>query len=238
MLTKTLAKKIFNDISVAVGKTISFGNEPNMVTGVIEDVPVNSHFTFSALRAMPANLGDNWNNGYLYTYILLKNKDDIKKLEAKMPAFVDKYIKPAMGTKVSYQAELQPVTSIHLNSNLDYEIGANGRMSYIYIFSLVAALILIIASINYMNLSTARSSLRIKEIGIRKVSGSGRGQLIIMFLAESVLITLIASVLATGILNLSMPLFQHFIGKEIDMWRFGVWQTLLMLTGFSVFAAA
>ena len=236
VLTKTLAKKIFGDVSVAVGKTINFGNEPSLVTGVIEDVPVNSHFTFSALRAMPADIGNNWNNGYLYTYILLKNKGDIKKLEAKMPAFVDKYIKPAMGTKVSYQAELQPVTSIHLHSNLDYEMGANGKMSYIYIFSLVAALILIIASINYMNLSTARSSLRIKEIGIRKVSGSGRGQLVLMFLAESVLITMIASVLATGILNLAMPLFQHFVGKEIDMWRFGIWQTLLWLTGFSIFA--
>ncbi|MES1226602.1 MAG: ABC transporter permease, partial [Bacteroidota bacterium] len=235
VLTKTLAKKIFGDISVAVGKSINFGNEPSLVTGIIEDVPLNSHFSFSALRAMPAGLSDNWNNGYLYTYILLKNKGDIKKLEAKMPAFVDKYIKPAMG-KVSYQAELQPITSIHLNSNLDYEMGANGRMSYIYIFSLVAALILIIASINYMNLSTARSSLRIKEIGIRKVSGSGRGQLVLMFLAESVLITMIASVFATGILNLAMPLFQHFVGKEIDMWRFGAWQTILLLTGFSLFA--
>ncbi|MCW3118442.1 MAG: transporter permease, partial [Chitinophagaceae bacterium] len=98
------------------------------------------------------------------------------------------------------------------------------------------ALILIIASINYINLSTARSSLRIKEIGVLKVTGSGRGQLVLMFLTESVLITLIASVIAIGILNLAMPLFQHFIGKEIDMWRFGGWQTLLLLTGFSIFA--
>ncbi|MEP6749928.1 MAG: FtsX-like permease family protein, partial [Bacteroidota bacterium] len=132
--------------------------------------------------------------------------------------------------------EMQPLTSIHLHSNLSFEMGANGNISYVTIFSLVAALILIIASINYTNLSTARSSLRVKEIGVRKVNGSGRGQLVLMFLAESVLITFIASAIAILLVNLLLPSFQHFIGKELTIWHFGIWKTIFFLAGFSLLA--
>ncbi len=238
VLTKTLATKIFGDASLALNKTLVLGtNYTNMVTGVIEDVPANSHFTFSALRSMPPEMtAASWQNASLYTYILLKENASVKNFTAKLPAFYNKYIKSSMGDDVAYRMELQPVQSIHLHSNLGYEMGTNGNISYVTIFSLVAILILIIASINYMNLSTARSSLRVKEIGVRKVNGSRRWQLVVMFLAESVLITSLASVLAIGIVNLLLPWFQQFVGKELSLWQFGGWQTVALLAAFSLLA--
>ncbi|MEO5594914.1 MAG: ABC transporter permease [Chitinophagaceae bacterium] len=235
VLTNTLAKKIFGDASLALNKTISFGNYGNLVTGVIDDVPVNSHFTFSALRSMPEDIGNSWAYSSLYTYILLKEKTRVESLDAKLPSFFTKYLKASVGD-AKYKMEMQPLTSIHLHSNLSYEMGTNGNISYVTIFSLVAALILIIASINYTNLSTARSSLRVKEIGVRKVNGSRRGQLVMMFLAESILITAIASALAILLLNLSLPWFQHFIGKELAIWHFGFGKTILFLVCFSLLA--
>jgi len=236
VITKTLAKKIFGDVATALDKTIILGNNDGcLVTGVIDDVPLNSHFTFSALRSMPADMGGSWGNSSLYTYVLLKEKAGIEKLKAKQSSFFNKYLKADVGN-AKYTMEFQPLTSIHLHSNLSFEIGPNGNIGYVTIFSLVAALILIIASINYMNLSTARSSLRVKEIGVRKVNGSRRGQLVLMFLSESVLITFIASALAILLLNLLLPWFQHFIGKELTIWHFGVWPTIFFLVGFSLLA--
>lgn len=236
VLTRTLAQKIFGDPGVALNKIISFGNDNSTrITGVIEDVPVNAHFSFSALRSMPAENNPSWGNSSLYTYIMLKEKANVHQLENKLSSFFDKYLKAFTG-EVDYKMELQPLTAIHLHSNLDYEMSPNGNFSYITIFSIVAILILVIASINYMNLSTARSSLRVKEIGVRKVSGSGRGQLILMFLSESVLITFIAAVIAIGLLNLLLPLFQQFVGKELAIWHFGVWQTIAFIAGFSLLA--
>ena len=230
VISKTLAEKIFGDASVAMGKTISFGKQSgNLVTGVIDDVPVNSHFTFSAIRHMPPTSED-WGSVDLYTYILLNNETDIRKVEAKIPGFFNRYLKVAMDG-VKYKMELQPLTAIHLHSNLDYEMQPNGSMRYILIFSFVALLILIIASINYMNLSTARSALRVKEIGVRKVNGSSRGQLIAMFLAESVLLTFFAAILAAVLVQISQPLLQQFTGKDTETWQLGMWQTLSVCGG-------
>jgi len=236
VLTKTLAKKIFGDASIALNKTVSLGNNfTNMVTGVVEDAPENSHFRFSGLRSLSPDPGSSWNNSSMYTYVLLKENASIKSLTGKLSSFFNKYMKASMG-EVNYHIEMQPLQSIHLHSNLGYEMSPNGNVNYITIFSLVAMLILIIASINYMNLSTARSSLRVKEIGVRKVNGSRRWQLVVMFLSESVLITLIASALAIGIINLLLPWFQQFVGKELSIWQFGGWQTVAALTAFSLLA--
>jgi len=236
VITKTLAEKLFGDASAALNKTILLGNNfGNIVTGVIDDVPANSHFRFSALRSMPNNISESWEYSNLYTYVLLKEKTGVEKLTTKFPLFFEKYLKASVGD-AKYKLEMQPLTAIHLHSNLGYEMGANGNIRYIRIFSLVAILILIIASINYMNLSTARSSLRVKEIGVRKVNGSNKTQLVMMFLSESVLITGIASLLAICILNFLLPWFQHFVGKELTIWQFGGWQTILFLIGFSILA--
>ncbi|MFT3705378.1 MAG: ABC transporter permease [Agriterribacter sp.] len=237
VITKTMAQKIFGDASTAINKTILFGNESNIVTGVIDDVPASSHFTFSAIRRMPPNNNANWGDSYLYTYLLLNKDADIEKLNAKLPSFYNKYLKATMeklAGKINYQLELQPLTSIHLHSNLEYEIGPNGSMRYVLVFSLVAALILIIASINYMNLSTARSSLRVKEIGVRKVNGSGRWQLAAMFLVESILITFIASLIAILLVKLVMPFFLQFIGKDAGIWQPGTWQTIALCAAFAL----
>ncbi len=234
VLTKTLATKIFGDASLALNKTISFENNyPNLVTGVIDDVPANSHFTFSALRSLPQNYTEDWNNFHLYTYILLKKDADIKKMQAGLPQFFNKYLKATM-PNMDYRMELQPLTSIHLHSNLSFEMSANSSMVYIYTFSIVAVLILLIAAINYMNLSTARSSIRMKEIGVRKVTGSSKLQLVWMFLSESVLLTFIASIAAVLLISLILPWFKQLTGKELSIWRFGVWDTMLLLALFSL----
>lgn len=240
VITKTLATKIFGDPSSAINKIISFGNnENNLVTGVIEDVPVNAHFTFSAIRRMPETDNSQWGNSYLYTYILLNKGASIEKLNAKLPSFYNTYLKTAMekgAGKVDYHLELQQLTAIHLNSNLGYEIAPNGSLRYVLVFSLVAILILIIASINYMNLSTARSSLRVKEIGIRKVNGSSRYQLALLFLSESVFITFIAALIALFLVKLSMPWFLHFIGKDAGIWQPNIWQTTALCFAFALIA--
>ena len=128
VLTQTLAKKIFGDAAIALNKVISFGNNYTArVTGVIEDVPANAHFSFSALRSMPGDMGSSWENSSLHTYIMLKDKKSIAQLNAKLPSFFAKYLKAAVG-EANYKMELQPLTSIHLHSNLDYEMASNGNI--------------------------------------------------------------------------------------------------------------
>ncbi|HZY79380.1 MAG TPA: ABC transporter permease [Cyclobacteriaceae bacterium] len=235
VITRSLAQVVFGDPSVALNKALEFGTESYLVTGVIENVPSNSHFTFSGVRIMPEMMEGTWMNSGLYTYILLREGTDIRSLEAKMPAFFERNMKASM-LPMEYRAEFQPLTSIHLYSSLDFELGANGSITYVYVFSAIAALILLIASINYMNLSTARSSLRIRETGLRKVVGSRRGQLILLFLTESVFITMIASVLSIFVMTLAMPLFETFTGAAIDIWKFGIANTIGVLVLFSVVA--
>ncbi len=235
VLTKSLARKIFGAESNAPGKIISFGNDKaTRVTGVIDDVPENAHFTFSALRSMPPTGGD-WKNAYLYTYLLLRENAAVAALEKDLPAFYRKYGLGETGEE-TYNVELQPLTDIHLHSHLAYEMSDNGNITYIRIFSLVALLILLIASINYMNLSTARSSLRIKEVAVRKVNGSGRVQLVLLFLTESVVVTLMAAGLAMVMVQLGMEWFRHFTGKPISLWQLGTRRTLGGLIIFSLLA--
>lgn len=235
VLTKTLAETVFGDASTAINKPLEFGNDSYVVTGVIEDVPSNSHFTFKAVRVMPENLEGAWVNSRLYTYILLRESTDVRSLEAKMPGFFERNMKASL-QPMEYHAELQPLTSIHLHSALEFEIGTNGNITYVYVFSAVAALILLIASINYMNLSTARSSLRIRETGLRKVVGSRRTQLMSLFLVESIFTTAIASVLSVFIMTMAMPLFETLTGSQIDIWKFGVFNTIAVLMLFSIVA--
>jgi putative ABC transport system permease protein len=235
VLTKTLAEKLFGQAEDALDKTVVFENNdgPSRVTGVMEDGPANSHLSFSALRAMPPITGDNWLNSYLYTYVLLRKDASVNQLESRLPGFFDRYLKTPMGKGARYKMTLQPVTSIHLHSDLGYEISRNGDVRYIWLFSVVALLVLGIAIINYINLSTARSSMRMKEIGVRKVIGSGRKQLIGLFLSESVLFTLIAALVAVSLMGLLMPAFNELAGKELSIWQFGKTRTMLALGLFS-----
>jgi putative ABC transport system permease protein len=232
VITRSLATRIFGDASSALGKTLQAGNGNVVITGVIEDVPTNSHFSFSGLQPLPDKLEGQWNNAYLYTYIMVRNSEDIASIRGKMPDFFDRNMRPTM-PQMTYQAELQPLTSIHLNSNLDFELGANGQMSYLVILGAIATLILVIASINYMNLSTARASLRLRETGMRKSMGSARQELIALFLSESVLTTIVASIIAIVLMTFLVPLIESFIPITVNIWQFGIGTTIAVLIGFS-----
>jgi putative ABC transport system permease protein len=236
VLTKTLAEKIFGDASSAMNKTISFdfeGNLQNVVTGVIDDVPANSTFKFSALRSFNADYSGKWGAAGIFTFVLLKNPDDYKKINAGSDAFFNKYLK-TLFAGVKYKMELQPLTSIHLHSTLDYEMGNSGSIAYVYVFSIVGLMILAIAAINYVNLTTARSSVRIKEIGIRKVIGSGRKQLLYMFFSESILLAVLATILGMILIQAVLPYFNQLSGKLLNVWYFGVGKSLFIFAAFAI----
>jgi putative ABC transport system permease protein len=233
VLTRTLAVKLFGHAEDALNKSVTIGNGvPVQVTGVTEDQPDNSHLHFSALLSLPPPPTDNIQNSYLYTYILLRENADVHRLEARLPQFVDRHLKTTLG-KGEYRMDLQPVTSIHLHSALDYEISRNGDIHYIWLFSAVALLVLGIAVINYINLATARSSIRMKEIGVRKVIGSGRLQLMAMFLTESTVFALLAATIAAFLVYTLLPAFNQLAGKSLRIDAYGIFPTLSLLTGLA-----
>jgi putative ABC transport system permease protein len=235
VLTKALATKLFGDPGNALNKSVLFdGNFPNKVTAVIDEVPGNSHFSFTALRALDKNYTAGWGDAELYTYILLKESSDHAVLESQSASFNKKYLQSDQGT-LNFQLELQPLTSIHLQSQLSYEMGNNGDIKYIYVFSLVGLLILIIAIINYVNLTTARSSSRVREIGVRKVIGSGRTSLMYMFMCESILLTAVASAVAACLVFVLMPYFNQISGKLLNFEEIGIFKSILTVIIFAVF---
>ncbi|MBO0930850.1 ABC transporter permease [Fibrella aquatilis] len=239
VLTNDLATRLFGSATNALGKTVLFENNfPNLVTGVIDDVPANSHLTFSAIRSLKADYTSGWQDFTLYTYLLLKADrsgaaPDPAKLSAKFPAFYKRYVKPEMGD-VKYTITLQPLTSIHLHSNLDYEIGPNGNSQTVLVFSLIGGLILLLAGINYMNLATARSIIRIREVGVRQAIGSGRSQLAGLFLTETLLLTVVATSVGVLLAYAALPIFNQLTGKSLSIWRFGVGYSLLAVLGFAL----
>ena len=189
VISKTLADKYFGSNTPAIGKTLRTVYDLYKVTGVIEDVPHNSHLRFDMLiswSSLPKGQfgGDNWGNFNNFTYVLLRPKTNAEAFNKKLLPFYDKFMAPifaASNVKIHYG--VQPITAIHLHSNLELEPEELGSMSYIWIFSAVAFFMLLIACINYMNLTTARSARRAKEIGIRKVTGSTKKQLVLQFLS-------------------------------------------------------
>ncbi|MDP4248701.1 MAG: ABC transporter permease [Bacteroidota bacterium] len=222
VITEALARTLFGSADAAMHQLVVFPGSPSFhVTAVIRDIPENAHLRFRAVRPMPNDYTSGWQNANLYTYLLLKSPSGISALRAGMPAFAARTIARAMHV-TDYAIELQPLLSIHLHSGLDYEISANGSISRVYIFSGIALLILLIAIINYVNLATARSSARIKEIGIRKTIGSGRMQLAVLFITEAMLVTGIAGIVALVMVQLSMPFFRTITGKSLSLRDFGI----------------
>jgi putative ABC transport system permease protein len=231
VMTESMARRYFGDEN-PIGKMMtSDKTNERMVTGVIKDIPHNSHFHYEHLlslitRPQYAN-SSAWLNNNLYTYLVLKEGADYRELEAKFPDMVRKYVGPqveqALGVSwdqlqedgSAYQMYLQPLTDIHLYSHLDREIEANGNVVYIYVFSVIAAFILIIACINFMNLATARSANRAREVGVRKTLGSDRGQLIRQFLIESIILTLISIFIAVVVVELFLPWFNNMVDLNL-----------------------
>ena len=243
VITEEMAHKYFGN-EEALGKTITYNNTGLFkVTGVIEKIPANSHFHFDLFTSMETihqAKNTSWMESGYFTYIVLKKGYNYKKLEAKFPAMVEKYMGPQIQQSMGMSLEqfrtrgnqlgflLQPLTDIHLHSNSNYEFEPGGDMRYVYIFSAIAIFMLLIACINFINLSTAGASKRAKEVGIRKVMGSARIELVKQFLLESVLITLLSLLVSIVFVKLSLPVFNDLSGKNLKL-GFTISQTTMFL---------
>lgn len=240
VITESMARKYFGDEN-PMNQTIQYEGNLNLkVTGVIKDVPDQSHFKFdfigsmSTLRsAFGGKLPQTWVWNPCWTYLLLNENTDSETLESKFPDFIQKYFYDAEKDNISLY--LQPLTDIHLKSNLDYELSANNDISTIYILSAIAIFLLIIAVINYMNLATATSSSRTKEIGIKKVTGASHTQLVLQFIGESVVLTFAALILALILSEMVMPWFNDFTGKSISLLKLTEPVYLFLLISLGIF---
>jgi putative ABC transport system permease protein len=218
VLTKSLATKYFGN-EQAIGKQFTDDQDRNFtVTSVIEDVPANSHLQFDALIGWDVSerRATSWGNFGVFTYIQLPEDYNIEELNPKLDSLLVTHVNPIfenIGITIKY--ELQKITDIHLHSKIQDEAESNGDITYVYIFSAVALFMLIIAAINYMNLATARSSKRSREVGIRKVMGSLRGQLMRQFLTESIVLSLISLGISILAIFLLLPIFNDLAGKNI-----------------------
>jgi len=243
VLTRSLADKYFGVNSSAVGKTLRTVYDVYTVSAVIEDVPKNSHIRFDMLISMSSLLKGpnqanqfNWGNFNNFTYVLLKPGTDPAALDKKLVPMYEKYMAPIFAQfNIKMHYGVQPITAIHLHSNLEQEPEELGSMSYIWIFSAVAFFMLLIACINYMNLTTARSARRAKEIGIRKVTGSTKKQLVLQFLSESLLTAFFAVLLSVVLITLLLPFFNSVSGKVFTIYTVLQPSNILLLFGIVLF---
>ena len=226
VITQPMAVKYFGDQD-PMDQILQIDSAYDLrVTGVIEQMPEKSHMNFSflgsfeTLNANPIYGGLDYGrqtrriNPELYTYLLISEGYDISSLEEKMDGFIaSNYSDQLTQANLTIEPVFQALADIHLYSNLDEELGANSDVAYVYIFSAIALFILLIACINFMNLATARSAKRAREVGIRKVLGAYRGQLMSQFLGESVVMAAIALIISIGLVYLLLPAFNHLAGK-------------------------
>jgi putative ABC transport system permease protein len=236
VLTETMASRYFSG-ETAVGNTLKVGEEIYTVTAVIEDVPRNSHILFDALvsrNSLPAQMGS-WGNFGVFTYLLLQEGEDAAALQVKMKEMYERYmatIFESIGITIEY--ELMKVTDIHLRSDSGMEPQPTGSIQYVIIFSIVAFFLLLIATLNYISLATARSAKRAKEISLRKVIGSSRRLLITQFLAESSLLTFFSLVLSIGLIMILLPQLNMLSGKDFSLDVLGRPVAVLSLIGMMV----
>ncbi|HMI59385.1 MAG TPA: ABC transporter permease [Puia sp.] len=232
IMTPEAARKYFGDTD-PINKVVRLDNQYNFkITGIFQPLPSNAHFhpqvllSFNTLKDSAIygekGLASNWGNNSFFTYLLLPKNYPAHNLEAQFPAFIDRHMPgnrkdPTNAPSKFTKLFLQPLTAIHLHSHLDDELEENGDITRVYIFGAIALFILLIACINYMNLSTARSALRAKEIGIRKVAGAQRQEIIFQFLSESILISYIAVILAAGLTWLCLPWINTITGLHLSI---------------------
>ncbi len=250
MMTEEMAKKYFGDED-PMNKTLRCNNQFDLkVTGIYKAFPSNAHMhpgmlvSFSTLKDTAVygdeNLRTNWGNNSFFTYLLLPEHYNVNNMIARFPDFLDKrmFNQEYVGKKASQftKLNLQKLTDIHLYSHTDYEAEPNSDIKRVYIFGLIALFILLIACINYMNLSTARSALRAREIGIRKVIGARKKELLFQFLSESVLITWMALLLSLVALYFAMPWLNKITDQHLSVSLLFRWQVLVpvLLTPFIV----
>ncbi len=246
VITSTVAHNYFGDEN-PIGKLLTIKDVPTpyTVTGVIDPIPANAHFhfdLFASMASLPEAKETSWLQSNFFTYLVLPDGYDYKRLEAKLPQVADKYMAPQLekmsGVSMAEFRKkgnniglfLQPLTSIHLHSDLkpESELEPGGDIRYVYIFGAIALFMLLLACINFMNLSTASATKRAKEVGIRKVMGSEKGALVSQFLTESILLTAVSLVLSIGLVWLTLPFLNELSGKRLTL-NFG--QTLWLLPG-------
>lgn len=221
VITRSMAEKYFGILDV-VGKTLKVNDIDYQITGVIENQPVNSHFQVGFLASLTEHYTKewfpNWHATMFYTYVKLKPGTDAKAFEQQIHNVADKYVgKELQQNSQAYRFFLQPLTSIHLHSDLRYELGKNNSYRQIQVLTAIAAIILIIACFNFINLATARATRRAKEVGIRKAVGSQRKHLIFQFLLESLLLCAIAMALALVGMWLVLPWFNEITDKQLTL---------------------
>ncbi|MGN6181273.1 MAG: ABC transporter permease [Mucilaginibacter sp.] len=249
VITKEIEKKYFGN-TPGLNKMLSDGRKLYKVTGVIDKVPDNSHFHGDFFLSMSTEVTpakpQTWSNVGIYTYLLLNKGTDPKKLEARFPQLVAEHVVPEiqhdMGVSLAEAQKsvntflfyLMPLTDIHLHSATKYELEPNGDIQYVYIFGALALFILLLACINFTNLATASSAKRSKEIGIRKVLGSEKDKLVWQFLTESIMLTLLALVLALGAIYLLLPYFNNLAAKHITMSFFFNYRVIALEIGLAL----
>jgi len=250
VLSRSMALKYFGDED-PIGKNLNSDKQRDYsVTGVVEDVPHNSHFHYDFLASL-ITIEDSrnpiWVSNNYYTYVVMQEGASSEAFEAKLAELVKKYVGPQIEAALSITLEqffasggewdyfIQPLTGIHLHSHLDYELEANGDITYVYIFSIIALGILLVACINFVNLATARAANRAREVGIRKTVGSNRGQLIQQFLSETTIMSFFAVLLALMAVQFLLPLFNNITGKELAVPYIQNVLTIPLLLGLVLF---
>ena len=240
ILSKETAIKYFGEAD-PIGKTLeinSFGRNFNVqVTGVANDIPSNSHFTFNGLISLQTlgDLSNLWSFHMFQSYLLVNNTASKAGLEKKFAGFVNKYIINNPAADGKQDIFLQPLSSIHLHSQMVGEIGTNGSATYVNVFTGIALFILLIACFNFTNLSTARSVSRAKEVGLRKVVGAERRQLIGQFLGETTLLAVIALILAVIIATIALPVFNRLSQRELSILDGNNYGLLFLLVALALF---
>ncbi|AXY74890.1 ABC transporter permease [Paraflavitalea soli] len=230
VVTRSMAKQYFGNKDPLNQKLVFNDKEEMWVKAVIEDFPSNSHIQFDYLASMSTfykNASPDWtgNRGWMFgwTYVAFKEDQNLVKADAKLKEFYMKYY-AGWGTAEEIRPEaqkwrFQPLTDIHLHSNLIQEMGPNSSIIYIYIFIGVEVLILLIACVNFINLFTTQALKRIKEIGIRKILGAGKGQLVLQFMGEAFMLTCLGALLAICLYQLAIPFYNNITGKDVSMWE-------------------
>ncbi len=222
-LSASLAKKYFGDRS-PLGETVKIDEDNYQVSAVFADVSSHSHLSVQYAISMsstswPKQFESNWLRQQIFTYLKLKPGSDAEALEGKFKPFVEKYAYPTIKEAgVTYIPYLQNIKDIHLkSSNFEWEVAKRGDAQAVYIMMVTAIMILVIACLNYINLSTARSVKRMKEVGVRKVVGAHRRQLIFQFVSESMLFSLLGLVLAVGLAEMALPSLNTLIDKNLEL---------------------
>ncbi|WP_373493415.1 ABC transporter permease [Aquiflexum sp.] len=238
VMTESTAKRYFGNED-PIGKTMKGSDSPGRsnagdytVTAVIEDVPANSHFKFNILLSLSTfrisipQVFEYWGYADFYTYFLVNENFNLDSFKQKIPDFL-----AARQDNPLYTIRVEPLKDFYLRTDADRQPGETGSLSNIYVFSVIGIFILVIAMINFMNLSTARSMERAKEVGIRKSVGADRTHLVFQFLGESIIIVFLAMIAAVIFVTLAMPLMNSITGKELLLDRFVDLQTVIALIG-------